>query len=71
MSSFSPWGGLGELEEACVKWGGKESTLGAHAPTRRIRPKKGATFQVGEGKGWSVKNKPRCVCDCQSIARCT
>jgi len=32
MSSFSPWGGLGEPGEACVKCGGKPSTLGAHAP---------------------------------------
>jgi hypothetical protein len=34
MSSFSPWGGLGEPGEACVKCGGKETSLGAHAPTR-------------------------------------
>jgi hypothetical protein len=40
MSSFSPWGGLGEPGEACVKCGGKESTLGAHAPTRGASPKK-------------------------------
>jgi hypothetical protein len=42
MSSFSPWGGLGEPGEACVKCGGKESTLGAHAPTRGASPKKRA-----------------------------
>jgi len=46
MSSFSPWGGLGELEEACVKWGGKESTLGAHAPTRRTSPKIRPSWKV-------------------------
>jgi hypothetical protein len=40
MSSFSPWGGLGEPGEAGVKWGGKESTLGAHTPTRGALPKK-------------------------------
>jgi len=34
MSNLSPWGGLGEPGEACVKCGGKETTLGAHAPTR-------------------------------------
>jgi hypothetical protein len=39
MSSFSPWGGLGEPGEAWVKCGGKETTLGAHAPTRGISPK--------------------------------
>jgi len=26
MSSFSPWGGLGEPGEAGVKWGGNETT---------------------------------------------
>jgi hypothetical protein len=40
MSSFSPWGGLGEPGEACVKCGGKEATLGAHAPTRGASPKR-------------------------------
>jgi len=40
MSSFSPWGGLSEPGEACVKCGGKESMLGAHAPTRGASPKK-------------------------------
>ena len=40
MPRFSPWGGLGEPGEACVKWGGKETTLGAHAPTRGASPKK-------------------------------
>jgi len=34
MSSVSPWDGVGEPGEAGVKWGGKPSTLGAHAPTR-------------------------------------
>jgi hypothetical protein len=29
MSSFSLWAGLGEPGEACVEWGGKETTLGA------------------------------------------
>jgi len=45
MSSFSPWGGLGEPGEACVKCGGKPSTLGAHAPTRGALPKKGYPTQ--------------------------
>ena len=36
MSSFSPWGGQGEPGEACGKCGGKESMLGAHAPTRGL-----------------------------------
>jgi len=39
MSSFSPWSGLGGPREACVKCGGKESTLRAHAPTRGASPK--------------------------------
>jgi hypothetical protein len=39
MSRFSPWGGLGEPGKACVKCGGKETTLGAHAPTRGASPK--------------------------------
>jgi hypothetical protein len=39
MLSFSPWGGLGGPGEACVKCGGKESMLGAHAPTRGALPK--------------------------------
>jgi len=38
MSSFSPWGGLGEPGEACGKCGGKETTRGAHAPTRGALP---------------------------------
>jgi hypothetical protein len=32
MSNFSPWGGLVGPGEASVKCGGKETTLGAHAP---------------------------------------
>jgi hypothetical protein len=40
MSSFSPWGGLGEPEEACVKFGGKETTLGARALMRGAWSKK-------------------------------
>jgi len=40
MSSFSPRGGLGVPGEACVKCGGKEATLGAHAPTRGASPKR-------------------------------
>jgi hypothetical protein len=37
MSSFSPWGGLGEPGEACVKCGDeKDSTLGAHAHARGL-----------------------------------
>jgi len=44
MSSFSPWGGLGELEENCVKCGGKEATLGAHAPARGLRQKRLSTM---------------------------
>ena len=39
MSSFSPWGNLGEPGEACVKCGGKPSTLGAHAPRGGLRQK--------------------------------
>jgi hypothetical protein len=39
MSSFSLWGGLGEPGEACVKFGGKETALGAHAPTSGASPK--------------------------------
>jgi hypothetical protein len=39
MLSFSPWGGLGEPWEACVKCGGRPSTLGAYAPTRGALPK--------------------------------
>jgi hypothetical protein len=39
MLSISLWGGLGEPGEAYVKWGGKPSTLGAHAPTRGASPK--------------------------------
>ena len=39
MSSFSPWGGLGGPGEACVKCGGKETMLGAHAPIRGASPK--------------------------------
>ena len=39
MSSFSPWGGLGEPGEACVKSGGKKSTLGGHAPMMGASPK--------------------------------
>jgi len=42
VTSFSPWNGLGEPGEACVKWGGKPSTLGAHAPTRGLRQKEQA-----------------------------
>jgi len=38
MSSFSLWGGLGEHGEACVKFGGNPTTLGAHAPTRGASP---------------------------------
>jgi hypothetical protein len=40
MSSFSPWGGLSEPGEACVKCGGNPTKLGAHAPTRGASPKK-------------------------------
>jgi len=40
MPSFSPWGGLGEPGEACVKCGGNLTTLGAHAPMRGASPKK-------------------------------
>jgi len=40
MLSFSPWVGLGGHGEACVKCVGKETTLGAHAPTRGALPKK-------------------------------
>jgi hypothetical protein len=40
MSSFSPGGVLGEPGEAGVKWGGKETTLGAHAPMRGASPKR-------------------------------
>jgi hypothetical protein len=54
MSSFSLWGGLGEAGEACVKCGGKPSTLGAQAPTRGASPIKPLTFicQRGLGDGW-------------------
>jgi hypothetical protein len=40
MSSFSPWGGLGGPGEACVRFGGKETTLGARAPTSGASPKR-------------------------------
>ena len=40
MSSFSPWGGMGGLGEACEKSGVKPTTLGAHAPTRGASPKR-------------------------------
>jgi len=39
MSSFSPGGALGGPGEARVKFGGKETTLGAFAPTRGASPK--------------------------------
>jgi hypothetical protein len=42
MLNFSPWGGLGEPGEACVKCGGKPSTLKAHALTRGASPIKGS-----------------------------
>ena len=48
MSSFSPWGGLGEPGEACVKCGGNPTTLGAHAPTRGALPKTKGFFVIYE-----------------------
>jgi len=39
MSSFSPGGALGGPGEARVKFGGKETTLGAFAPTRGLLQK--------------------------------
>jgi hypothetical protein len=45
MPSVSPWGGLGEPGEASVKWGGKETNLGAHAPTRGALPKNSQTYK--------------------------
>jgi len=39
MSSISLWSGLNEPGKACVMWGGKETTLGAHTPTRGASPK--------------------------------
>jgi hypothetical protein len=44
MSNFSPWGGLGGPGGACVKCGGKETTLGYHPPTREALPKKQVAF---------------------------
>jgi hypothetical protein len=38
MSSVGLSGGLGEPGEAGVEWGGKETTLGGHAPTRGASP---------------------------------
>jgi hypothetical protein len=39
MSRFSPWGGLGEPGKACVKCGGKETTLGLTPPRGGLRQK--------------------------------
>jgi len=39
MLSLSPWVGLSEPGEACVKCGGKETALGAHAPKRGASPR--------------------------------
>jgi hypothetical protein len=46
MSSFSLWGGLGGPKEACVKCGGNETTLRAHAPTRGGFVKKVNLFEM-------------------------
>ena len=43
---YSLWGGLGEPGEACVKCGGKETTLGAHAPMRGASPKNKTSLKL-------------------------
>jgi len=50
MSSYSPWGGLGEPGEVCVRCGGKETTLGARAPTREASTKNTKTNGVEKQK---------------------
>jgi hypothetical protein len=53
MLSLSPWGGLGEPGDTCVKWGGKESTLGAQAPTRGALPKRTGNVLGDLGTSWA------------------
>ena len=51
---LSPWGGLGEPGEACVKCGEDLTTLGAHAPTRGASPKKQQTKQAVWFHRWYI-----------------
>jgi hypothetical protein len=60
MSSFSLWGGLGEPGEAYVKYGGKESTLGAPAPTRGASP---TIVAVSYDKKGHLHSSPATYCD--------
>ena len=51
MSSFSPWGGLGDPGEACVKFGVKETMLGDAPPRGGLRQK---MHESGVFNAWFV-----------------